>query len=64
MNMTEQQMDINTITAILNAHGIKYTIDIEGVHALNEYILEGEYGCDWTNLSDYSRDDLYEWLGY
>lgn len=52
------------ITRILNAHSIENETVGGRVLAVEKYTQNGVPGEDRTDVTDWSFDDLYAWLGY
>ena len=58
-------MSNETIGQILKAHLINYKIDEAG-HIFSEevYTLNRRVYSEWINVTGWSYDKLYAWLGY
>lgn len=59
------------MTRILKSHGIDYRVDGNKIFALEEFtqfsMISGKMlfsGCRWIDVSDFTIDQLYSWLGY
>ena len=57
-------MTISQIERILAKHGIGYTITGNKIMADDEYTINGILHTDTIDLTDISKEHLYEWLGY
>lgn len=52
------------ITRILNAHSIESETVGDRIVAVEKYTQDGIPGEDRIDLTDWSFDRLYDWLGY
>lgn len=57
-------MENNTIIRILNAHEINYTIVNNHIIAEEVLYLNGELSIETSDLTGYTKSQLYAWLGY
>lgn len=57
-------MSLPFITRVLNAHNIENEIVGDRVVAIEIYTKDGIPGEDRVDLTDWSFDRLYTWLGY
>lgn len=57
-------MTIQELTNILNAHGITYEIADGKVIADDDYTLNGMNYTDKIDLTEISKEQLIDWLGY
>lgn len=52
------------ITRILNAHYIEHETIDDRIIAVEQYTIDGIPGEDRIDMTDWSFDRLYAWLGY
>lgn len=57
-------MTIQELTKILEAHGITFWIEDGKVMAEDEYTYNGELHVDILDMTDISKEQLWDWLGY
>lgn len=57
-------MTTSQIARILTKHGIDYTITENKIIAVDEYTINGILHSDTIDITDISKEQLYEWLGY
>ena len=58
-------MNNEMIAQILKAHSINYKIDEAGrIFAEEVYTLNRRIYSEWINVTSWSYDKLYAWLGY
>jgi hypothetical protein len=57
-------MTIQELTRILTKHGITYTVLGGKVVAIDEYSINGEIFTELQDLTNISKERLYDWLGY
>ena len=57
-------MTIQELTKILDAHGITYEVAGDKVIADSDYSLNGMQYTDKVDLTDITKKQLYDWLGY
>ena len=57
-------MTAKTIERILVDHSIEYTIENGHIIANGYYTKDGKTGCDKVDVTEYTKTQLYDWLGY
>ena len=57
-------MTIQELTKILEAHGITFWIEDGKVMAEDEYTYNGVLHVDILDMTDISKEQLWDWLGY
>lgn len=64
-NRRKTKMSNKTIVQILKKHSINYRIDETGhIFADNGYTYNGEWFDGCIDVTGWSRQKLYSWLGY
>lgn len=57
-------MYVHELVKILEAHGITFWIEDGKVMAEDEYTYNGELHVDILDMTDISKEQLWDWLGY
>ena len=57
-------MSLSNMMKILDQHSIHYKVIDERIIADNSYTLNGITHDDSIDLTDFSKKQLYYWLGY
>ena len=57
-------MTIKEIKTALNSHSIRYTATDYSVFAKNEWTEQGMRYMSYLDVTEYSRKELQEWMGY
>lgn len=52
------------IKSALQEHGIKYRLKGTRIIAIDEYVKNGKVGFDYVDVTDFSVQQLRDWLGY
>ena len=58
------KMTISQIARILEKHSINYSIIGNKIIADDEYTINGILHTDTLDMTDISKEQLYNWLGY
>ena len=57
-------MTFNKIHSILEAHSIASKEDAGRLYADEVYYLDGVSDHEWLDVTHYTHEELYRWLGY
>ena len=49
---------------LLNVHGVTWKIDGTRLYADDHAVIAGREYHDWLDVSDWTVEQLYHWLGY
>jgi hypothetical protein len=53
-----------TLIKALENHSIEYKLSGNKLYAIDCYTIDGVWGFDWINITEWSIERLMYWLGY